>query len=109
MATKQQTAEQNEAIASLRENFPVGSTVHVLIRHVSRSGMQHAISVVATDEDGGISDISWQVARAIGWRIHPRQPGVKVDGCGMDMGYHLVYTLSTVLHGDGYALKHRQI
>ena len=32
--------------------------------------------------------------------------GVKVGGCGMDMGFHLIYNLSSVLYKDGYAIKH---
>jgi hypothetical protein len=106
MTTKQQTADARE---SLRSTFPAGSTVHISIKHVSRSGMQRAIAVYATDEDGDISNVSWEVARAIGWNLHTRHDGVKVDGCGMDMGFHLVYTLSHLLHGDGYALKQRYI
>ena len=34
---------------------------------------------------------------------------VGVGGCGMDMGFHLVYTLASVLYKDGYALTHRYI
>ena len=105
MATKQQTADARE---SLRSTFPAGSTVHTLLRHVTRSGMSRSISVLVADTDG-IHDVSWQVARALEWRFDANHNGVKVDGAGMDMGFHLVYTLSQVLHGDGYALKHRWI
>jgi hypothetical protein len=51
------------------------------------------------------------VARAIGWKFDQVHGGVKVDGAGMDMGFHLVYTLSQVLYGaqEGYALKQRWI
>jgi hypothetical protein len=30
-----------------------------------------------------------------------------VQGCGMDMGFHVVYSLSQTLFNDGYALKQR--
>ena len=33
--------------------------------------------------------------------------GVRVVGCGMDMGFDLVYRLSMELYGDGYALNAR--
>lgn len=33
--------------------------------------------------------------------------GIKVEGAGMDMGFHLVYSLSQRLFGDGYKLSHR--
>jgi hypothetical protein len=32
--------------------------------------------------------------------------GIRVGGCGMDMGFHLVYTLSRALFDDGYYVKH---
>jgi hypothetical protein len=106
MTTKQETAS---AIEQLRELFPAGSTAHTIIRHVSRSGMQRAISVLASTEDGGVQDVSWMVARAVGWRLHTHHDGVKVDGCGMDMGFHLIYTMSQVVHGDGYAVSQRWV
>jgi hypothetical protein len=49
------------------------------------------------------------VARAVGWRLHTHHDGVKVDGCGMDMGFHLIYTMSQVVHGDGYAVSQRWV
>jgi hypothetical protein len=40
--------------------------------------------------------------------------GYKVGGCGMDMGFHLVYTLASVLFPEdrktgGYKLNHEWI
>ena len=39
----------------------------------------------------------------------PPTDGYKVGGCGMDMGFHLVYTLSSLLYKKdrgGYELRH---
>ena len=99
--TKAQQAEQDEARDRLRELFPAGSTVHTVLRHVSQSGMSRSISVLAIDEDGP-RDVSYLVARALGDRVDQHRGGVKVTGCGMDMGFHLVYALSSVLYRDGY-------
>ena len=41
--------------------------------------------------------------------IKDKTNAVGVGGCGMDMGFHMVYTLASVLYGDGYALKERYI
>lgn len=63
------------------------------------------------------------VAIALDWSRDDKTGGVRVGGCGMDMGFHLVYQLGSVLwpkgtkkpHGKrngepdysgGYALKH---
>lgn len=100
--------ERITAMEYLREVFPSGATVTVDLAHVSRSGMQRGIKVLAVSPRDGIQDASWAVARALDWRLH-RVGGVKVDGCGMDMGFHLVYSLAHALYGDGYALKHRWI
>lgn len=39
-------------------------------------------------------------ATALGWAYDHKNEGVKVDGCGMDMAFHTVYSLSSVLFRD---------
>jgi len=99
--TKAQTQERNEAIAQLRAMLPPGSTVHTVLRHVSRSGMSRSVSLVIA-EDGQPWDISYLAARALGDRMDPNHGGIKMGGAGMDMGFALVYNLSTVLYRDGF-------
>lgn len=109
--TKAQIAERDEARAKLREMFPAGSTAHTILRHVSKSGMMRHISVVTSTPDDGIQDVTWLVAKAMGDKMDPKTGGIKVPGCGMDMGFHLIYNLSGVLYGwynrGGYAINHR--
>ena len=110
------TTEFDEQVELLKGWFPKGSTVYTVLRHVSASGMQREIGVVAIlPEDprapGSGADLrhpNYAVSTVLGW---PRSKGdgVKVRGCGMDMGFHLVYELSQRLYGDGYALKQRWI
>ena len=113
--TKKAQAEQarQEAIEMLRKIFPAGSVVNTVVRHVSQSGMSRAISVLAIEEDGRLWNVSGLVARALDWNLHPQHAGVKVTGCGMDMAFHLVYSLSAVLYGyeheNAYALKHNSV
>lgn len=108
MADKITNEEREAAHDMLRAHFPKGSTVAVVQRHVSASGMSRAISVLAATEND-IEDVSWLVRRALGWPLNHRHGGVVVKGAGMDMHFHLVYTLAQTLYGDGYALKHRTI
>lgn len=70
-----------------------------------------------------IRSIGWLAAKAMGDKFDRDRYGIKVGGCGMDMGFHLVYNLGATLwpngtrkpHGTrngepdtagGYALKH---
>lgn len=118
MATKAQRTEQLAAIDNLRAMIQPGDTVYTVLRHVSSSGMLRHISVViiapndkrdtshgaslVTDPDCGPFDVSWLVARALDYKQEDRHGALKVSGCGMDMGWHLIYSLASVLYPDGF-------
>lgn len=91
--------EEAEAIVTLKELLKPGDTVYTTLKHVSRSGMQRAIDVhiIRDNEPRWIASL---VAKALGWSFHEKYEAVKVDGCGMDMGFHLVHSLSYVLYRD---------
>lgn len=110
--------DQEWAVHALRGWMPIGSTVWTVLRHVSRSGMMRVISVHTLyrrkpdAEQGkclGISDLTRSASRVLGWRIHRDRDGIVVSGCGMDMGFHLVYELAQCLWGNGYALEQKWI
>ena len=92
----------------LLNNFPKGSTVWLVIRQVSRSGTYRHISVHAI-KNNQVNYLSFHVANVLNWAYKNKTNAVGVGGCGMDMGFHMVYTLASVLYGDGYALKERYI
>jgi hypothetical protein len=75
--------------------------VLTLIRHVSSSGISRDISVYYV-KDNRLHNITYYVGKAIGWQLVERNGSraIKVGGAGMDMGFHLVYTLSSVLYRD---------
>ena len=101
--------EQAEAIARLRAWLKPGDKVWTVLRHRSPSGMSRTIDLVrlerGSDGEERVSTYAWNAAKALGWRFDKARDGIKVQGCGMDMGFHAVYELSAVLFGDGYALK----
>jgi hypothetical protein len=104
------------AMERLRNTFPSGSTVTTTIKNVSRSGMGRSIAVFATDDKGIICNVSRDVARVCEWRYDNDRQAVYVSGCGMDMAFHLVYTLAHVLYRTdenwqraGYLLENRTI
>lgn len=102
--TKAQQAERAEALERLREWLKPGDTVYTILRHVSRSGMQRNIAPVVF-LDGRADNprfLYWNVALVLGMTPDREREGVKVGGCGMDMGFHLVYSLSSALFRDGF-------
>ena len=108
--------EQGEALAMiLMLGVRPGDVLHCILRSVSRSGMCRRIDVYARDKDGDLVYLSGYAAKALGRRVHPAG-GVISDGCGMDMGFELVYSLSSLLFRDedgkhcsegAYALSHQ--
>ena len=87
----------------LKEWFPKGSTAHTTVVHVARSNMSRHIKVFAITGER-IQNISYYVAEYLDLR-YTNKEAVFVGGCGMDMGFHLIYTLSNCLYDDGYAIK----
>lgn len=102
--TKKQR-ERDEARARLLEMLKPGDTVHTVLRHVSRSGMSRSISAIIYDEEGNNYNIDYLVSSLLGRPVDIKRGGVKIGGCGMDMGFALVYSLSTRLWPDGCGVK----
>jgi hypothetical protein len=89
--------EKAEARAKLLELLKPGDEVKTILRHRSRSGMMRSISVIIKGED-----YTWAAARALGDSFNEKTGGIRVSGCGMDMGFNLVYNLSRTLYPDGF-------
>ena len=94
------TAQQrDEAIKNLRDTLQPGDTIYTVLRHVSRSGMSRTIDVYII-RDNEPRYLSYWAAHALGWTLNNgNKEGIKVGGCGMDMGFHLVSSLSYALFG----------
>ena len=99
--SKASDRERESAITTLRELLPPGTTVYTVLRHVSRSGMSRRIDLYVM-QDGAPRWISGYVKTALGMP-RTKHDAVTAGGCGMDMGFHLVYELSYVLYRDGFA------
>lgn len=95
MPTKKELAEREEAREKLREIVKPGDVLKTILRHTSKSGMSRSISPVIDCED-----VSYLVARAIGEKVDQNHGGIKVGGCGMDMGFALVNSLSYALYPE---------
>ena len=115
-------AYRAQAKADLLEFIKPGSTIYCILRHVSASGMSRRISLVVM-QDGKPRNITGTAAAAMASTLNRDEFSIVVNGCGMDMGFHLVSSLGCRLwpkgtpephgslngtpnHDGGYALKH---
>jgi len=108
---EQALMDREYAIDKLNTHYlKEGTKVYTILRSVSSSGMTRHISLVIANGDEVI-DITYYAAHALEDRLIESKGhrAIRVNGCGMDMGFHLVYNLSSVLFKGqdraGYVLK----
>ena len=111
---------KKEAIKELKTILRPNDEIHCILRHVSKSGMLRHIGFRSQRKN---RDITWLISNALDMPVNKDGDGLKVSGCGMDMGFAVVYDMSSALwpkgtrkaHGTrngkpdnagGYALKH---
>jgi hypothetical protein len=107
-------ALKEQAKARLLGLLEKGDTVYCVLRSVSKSGMSRRIDFYVIKENRPIW-ITGSMATLSGRDSTGCGKGMRVDGCGMDMGFHEVYNLASRLwpYGDrnpegrdgGYFLK----
>lgn len=93
--------EQQAAVRELREILKPGNTVYVNLEHVSRSGMSRIIMPFVI-RDNEPQHLGWAVAKVLGMTYDRDLEGVRISGCGMDMGFALIYSLSSRLFPNGF-------
>ena len=80
-----------------------GDKIHIICRNVSRSGMSRQLDFFLL-RDNRLIYISPHVAEITDHKRHTNG-ALKVSGCGMDMGFAVVYDLSSRLFPRGYYLQ----
>lgn len=100
------TSEQAKALEFLRQFLRKGTKIYTLLRHVSAAGTRRHIDLYVVKQNEPIR-ITWSAAVMLDWAYSKRWEALQVDGCGMDMGYHAVHTLSALILKDERALAHR--
>jgi hypothetical protein len=107
------TAEQLETIKVLRKMLRPGAKVYTILRSRSASGMSRCIDAFHIGKDGHKSYLTgYMVQLGIGSQsraMWEQSKGMRINGCGMDMGYHAVYSLGRILYPDGFALPNGRI
>jgi hypothetical protein len=108
--TKKEVKQQikKEAIDILKSIIKKDDVLYTQLNHVSQSGMMRHISIKYI-KDNKPMDITGYIAEANDWKEAKNRfggyNGIKVSGCGMDMGFHVIYNISKTLFNDGYAIK----
>ena len=113
MSTKEETkTEQEKELELLREYVKEGQTVYTILRHVSVSGTSQDISLMTINGNGELIKLTYSVATVLGKKVISVEGrnAIRESGGNRDMGFDLVYNLSSVLFAGreraGYVLKH---
>jgi hypothetical protein len=101
--TKAQQAERAEYLDKLRAILRPGDKVYCVLANVSRSGMSREIKLYHIN--GEAHWLSGYAGKALGLRLG-KHDGVIMGGCGMDMGFAVVYELGQALWPNGTDAPH---
>lgn len=91
---------QEQAKDELREILSHGDTVFCVLRHVSASGMSRTIDFYVIKENRPLW-LTGYIGAALGYKRGKHDRGLVISGCGMDMGFHVVYCLASELWPKG--------
>lgn len=108
-------AERDEAITTLLapcgaptygRGIKPGSTVYTILRHVSSSGMTRVIDAFVICPNSNGNPEPWRIGSLISKvlcrQYDDKREGVIVKGCGMNMGFELIYSLGRALFPQGF-------
>lgn len=95
-----------EALADLKRlRIRPNETVYTVLRHASSSGMYRVLDVFIMRKNAPVS-ITYDVTQALGYKWDRKHVGLGIGGCGMDMGFQVVYQLGSVLWPTGTSKPH---
>lgn len=92
---------RQQCIADLREILQKNNTqtVYTGLRSCSSSGMSRVLRLYVVD-NGRICDITYMARVITGYT--QTDDGLRIGGCGMDIGFAVVYELSRVVFAGGF-------
>jgi hypothetical protein len=95
--------EDKERARKLLSDLKPGDTLYTVIRGVAKSGMSREISLYQII-DNQPCWLGWAASRLLDLPLTKRD-AIRIQGCGMDMGFHLVYSLSYRLFPNGFGIE----
>lgn len=89
--------EKDEAAYALRKLLKRGATVYSILRHCSNSGMTRRIDFY-TIKANKMVFLTGCICKLLGYRHAYKKSGggLEIGGCGMDMGFSVVYDTSRI-------------
>lgn len=89
---------QQDLVKWIRRTRP---TIYTTVRHVSASGMLRVIDVFVIKKGRPLS-LNYLIETYGLYKRDKQRSGVRVSGCGMDMGFAVVYELSSSIFPKGF-------
>jgi len=78
--------------------------LYTILRHVSNSGMFRLIDVYAITNNKPVC-LTALVGKLAGYERDNKREGLRVGGCGMDMGFSVVYNFSRAIFPTGFRYR----
>ena len=103
--TRATKRERAEAIADLRKTLKPGDVIFTSLNHVSASGMTRWLDLFVIRDNEPLR-LTWSAAAATDHTYCDRRHSLKIEGCGMDMGFSAVYQLGHAIWPDGTDSPH---
>lgn len=75
-------------------------TIYCKVKHISRSGMYRLMDFYVSSKDG-IQCINWYIEKLGTYKRKKNDYSIAVSGCGMDMGFAVVYDIGQTLYPNG--------
>lgn len=100
--TQEKKVRVQEAKDRLLTLLSPTDTVYTILRTVSKSGMSRGIDLYVIQDSQPIwitGSVAIVLKQSYSQKRWSEQKGLLVEGCGMDMGFHIVSSLSYALFG----------
>ena len=92
---------QTKLVKWIRKTRP---TIYFIIRHVSQSGMFRRISFYAIKDNKPV-DLDCLIATMTHYQRDRHYEGLRVSGCGMNMGFAVIYDFSSAIFPKGFRYR----
>jgi hypothetical protein len=103
MTTLQKTYGQ-----TVLEALPRTTKIYSIVRSVSSSGMSRKIDFYVI-KDGEMVWITPAIRDLLKYSQDKKTSALNVNGTGMDMCFHITYSIGYKLHNDGYYFKSERL
>jgi hypothetical protein len=78
------------------------------VTHVAKSGMSRHIKFYVI-RDNQLLNLTYNICNALDYKYKDNTNSLYIRGCGMDMGFAVVFHLGRYLFNDGSRLNYRAI